>query len=192
MIYNKHPAKQNRCHGWVFLSTNYRGGSNMKSLIVYCSSHGTVEKAASLLSEYLEGEVFTVDLKREGLKMDLSNFENVIIGGSIHAGSIQRKVKQFIKEYHDELLTKELGLFLCCMHDGDVAIEQFNNSFPIELRKNSEAMGLFGGEFLVSKMNFLEKQIVKKVSGVSSDQSNLDLEAIKEFASQLNNPKVPI
>jgi menaquinone-dependent protoporphyrinogen oxidase len=164
----------------------------MKSLIVYCSSHGTTEKAVHLLSENLEGEVFTVDLKREGLKMDLSNFEMVIIGGSIHAGSIQRKVKQFIKEFHAELLTKELGLFLCCMHEGEVAIEQFNNAFPIDLRKNSDAMGLFGGEFLVSKMNFLERQMVKKVSGVSADQSNLDLEAIKEFASKLNNLKVPV
>jgi menaquinone-dependent protoporphyrinogen oxidase len=164
----------------------------MKSLIVYCSSHGTTEKAARLLSESLEGMVFTVDLKRESLKMDLSNIKNVIIGGSIHAGSIQRKVKLFIKEYHDELLTKELGLFLCCIHDGDVAIEQFNNAFPIELRKNSEAMGLFGGEFIVSKMNFLERQIVKKVNGVTTDQSNLDLEAIKEFAARLNNLKVPV
>jgi menaquinone-dependent protoporphyrinogen oxidase len=60
---------------------------------------------------------------------------------------------------------------------------------PQELRKNSTAMGLFGGEFLISEMNFLEKQIVKKVSGATIDQSNLDYEAIKEFASKLNNIK---
>ena len=164
----------------------------MKSLIVYCSSHGTTEKAVRLLSDVLEGVVFTVDLKRENLKVDLCNFKNIIIGGSIHAGNIQKKVKQFIKEYHDELLTKDVGLFLCCMHDGNDAIEQFNNAFPIELRKNSVAMGLFGGEFLVSKMNFLERQMVKKVSGVSSEQSNLDIEAIKEFAERLNTLRIPV
>ena len=164
----------------------------MNILIVYCSSHGTTEKAVRLLTDALEGEVYTVDLKREDLKMDLSNFKKVIIGGSIHAGTIQRKVKHFINEFHDELLTKEVGLFLCCMNEGETAIEQFNHAFPIEIRKNSVAMGLFGGEFLVSKMNFLERQMVKKVSGVSSDQSNLDIEAIREFAAKLNNLRIPV
>ncbi|WP_066253706.1 flavodoxin domain-containing protein [Neobacillus drentensis] len=161
----------------------------MKCLIVYCSSHGTTEKAVSFLTEGLEGKVLAVDLKRDKEKFDLAKFDTVIIGGSIHAGNIQRKIKQFIKNNLDTLLEKDVGLFLCCMHDGESAIEQFNNAFPQELRKNSAAMGLFGGEFLLSEMNFLEKQIVKKVSGATIDQSNLDYEAIKEFASKLNHIK---
>ncbi len=161
----------------------------MKCLIVYCSSHGTTEKAVRFLSEGLGGNVLAVDLKRDKEKFDLANFDTVIIGGSIHAGNIQRKIKQFIKNNLDTLLEKDVGLFLCCMHDGESAIEQFNNAFPHELRKNSAAMGLFGGEFLLSEMNFLEKQIVKKVSGATIDQSNLDYEAIKEFASKLNHIK---
>lgn len=161
----------------------------MKSLIVYCSSHGTTEKAVRFLSESLKGEVLAVDLKREKVKFDLGHFDTVIIGGSIHVGNIQRKIKQFIRNNLDTLLERDVGLFLCCMHDGETAIEQFNNVFPQELRKNSTAMGLFGGEFLLSEMNFLEKQIVKKVSGATVDQSNLDYEAIKAFASKLNNIK---
>lgn len=161
----------------------------MKSLIVYCSSHGTTEKAVRFLSESLKGEVLAVDLKREKVKFDLGHFDTVIIGGSIHVGNIQRKIKQFIRNNFDTLLERDVGLFLCCMHDGETAIEQFNNAFPQELRKNSTAMGLFGGEFLLSEMNFLEKQIVKKVSGATVDQSNLDYEAIKAFASKLNNIK---
>jgi menaquinone-dependent protoporphyrinogen oxidase len=165
---------------------------DMKSLIVYCSSHGTTEKAVRFLSESLEGEVLAVDLKRERIKFDLGHFDTVIIGGSIHAGNIQRKIKQFIKINLDTLLEKDVGLFLCCMHDGETAIEQFNKAFPQELRKNSTAMGLFGGEFLLSEMNYFEKQIVKKVSGATIDQSNLDYEAIKEFASKLNHLKSPV
>ena len=161
----------------------------MKCLIVYCSSHGTTEKAVRFLSEGLEGKVLAVDLKRDKEQLDLAKFDTVIIGGSIHAGNIQRKIKQFIRNNLNTLLEKNIGLFLCCMHDGESAIEQFNNAFPQELRKNSVAMGLFGGEFLLSEMNFLEKQIVKKVSGATIDQSNLDYEAIKEFATKLNHMK---
>ena len=130
--------------------------------------------------------MLAVDLKREKTTVDFAKFNTVIIGGSIHAGNIQRKIKQFIKNNYEVLLEKEIGLFLCCMRDGQTAIEQFNNAFPQELRKNSAAMGLFGGEYLLSGMNFLEKQIVKKVSGATIDQSNLDYEAIKEFAAKLN------
>ncbi|MGG3470596.1 flavodoxin domain-containing protein [Neobacillus pocheonensis] len=161
----------------------------MKSIIVYCSSHGTTEKAVEFLKGQLIGEVLAVDLKRDHVKLELMDFDTVIIGGSIHAGNIQRRIKQFIKQHHDELLEKDFGLFLCCMREGDTAIEQFNNAFPQDLRKNSVALGLFGGEFLFSKMNYFEKQIVKKVVGVTTEQSNLDFEAIREFASKINNVK---
>jgi len=161
----------------------------MKNLIVYCSSHGTTEKAVGLLSENLVGEVLSVDLKREKTIFDLKDFDTVIIGGSIHAGQIQRRIKKFIQNHHEELLEKELGLFLVCMRDGEMAIEQFNNAFPQDLRKSSVALGLFGGEFLVSKMNFFERQVVKKVDGIITDQSKIDLDAIMEFTSRMNNLK---
>jgi menaquinone-dependent protoporphyrinogen oxidase len=164
----------------------------MKSLIVYCSSHGTTEKVVGLLSENLVGEVVSVDLKRDKAAIDLAAYDAVIIGGSIHAGMIQRSIKKFIQTFHDELVEKELGLFLVCMREGEFAVQQFNNAYPQELRKNSVALGLFGGEFLVSKMNFFERQVVKKVDGITIDQSKLDVEAIMEFASRFNHLKMKV
>ena len=108
----------------------------MKTLIVYCSSHGTTEKAVQILSEWMEGEVLAVDLKRDKITFDVRNFDFVIIGGSIHAGSIQGKIEHFIGKHYNELLTKRLGLFLCCWHDGQTAIEQFNEAYPEELRND--------------------------------------------------------
>ncbi|WP_141561122.1 MULTISPECIES: flavodoxin family protein [unclassified Bacillus (in: firmicutes)] len=37
-----------------------------ETLIVYCSMHGTTEKAAAILSELIEGEVLIADLKKGG------------------------------------------------------------------------------------------------------------------------------
>ncbi|MFS0777952.1 flavodoxin domain-containing protein [Neobacillus sp. 3P2-tot-E-2] len=158
----------------------------MKTLIVYCSSHGTTEKAVQMVSEWLEGEVLAVDLKRDKITFDVHDYDFVIIGGSIHAGSIQGKIKNFIGKQYEELLTKKLGLFLCCWHDGETALEQFDKAFLEELRNVSIANGIFGGEFLVSKMNFIERQIVKKVSGVTVDTSNLDTTAIMTFVMKIN------
>ncbi|ULT59191.1 flavodoxin domain-containing protein [Neobacillus drentensis] len=164
----------------------------MKSLIVYCSSHGTTEKVVGILSEHLAGEVVSVDLKRDKTIIDLNDYDTVIIGGSIHAGMIQRRIKKFIQTHHHELLEKDLGLFLVCMRQGELAVEQFNNAYPQDLRKNSVALGLFGGEFLVSEMNFFERQVVKKVDGITADQSKLDMDAIMEFASRFNDLKMKV
>lgn len=158
----------------------------MKILIAYASSHGTTEKAAKLLNECLEGDVELLNL-RKSLSVDLELYDAVVIGGSIHAGGMQGKVKHFIKKYHDSLLTKKIGLYLCCMFEGDKAKEQFDTAFPKDIRDVAVATGLFGGEFIFAKMNFLERMIVKKVSGVTSDASTFDTALVKDFAYRFTN-----
>ncbi len=155
----------------------------MKSLIVYCSAHGTTEKAVQLLSKELEGDITALDLKRDKHDVDVRDFDSIIIGGSIHAGNIQRKVKLFIRNNLDVLLTKKVGLFLCCMYDGVTATDQFDHAFPAGLRQVAVVSGLFGGELIISKINFFEKQIIKKVTGITADTSNFDHASVKEFAA---------
>lgn len=159
----------------------------MKTLIVYCSSHGTTTKAALLLKKKLEGDVVVLNLNRAKLQSDVDLFDAVIIGGSIHAGHIQGKIKKFMKENRDVLMKKKIGLFLCCMREGELAKEQFENAYPLDLREIAVATGFFGGEFLVSKMNFFEKQIVKRVSKVTTDTSRINERAIGEFAYLFNS-----
>lgn len=154
----------------------------MRTLIVYCSSHGTTKKAAEKLKDLLEGPVQLVDLKAEK-EPKLDSFDAVIIGGSIHAGHIQMKLKKFMDKQAPLLLAKRLGLFLCCMREGEIAEEQFNRAFPERLREHAITHGLFGGEFLVSKMNIVERKIIRKVNGVTKETSKLSEPSIKEFAT---------
>ncbi|RSD26781.1 flavodoxin domain-containing protein [Mesobacillus subterraneus] len=158
----------------------------MKSLIVYCSTHGTTAKAAHVLRKQIEGDVIAINLDKTKLHSDLELFDSVIVGGSIHAGSIQAKIKKFIKENEEVLKRKNLGLFLCCMREGKEALQQFEHVFPPGIRESAIARGMFGGEFIFSKMNFFEKVIAKSVSGGTTDLSNLDEEAIREFADTFN------
>lgn len=162
------------------------GGDLMKSLIVFCSTHGTTAKAAHILRKQIEGDVIVVNLERTKLHSDMDLFDSVIIGGSIHGGSIQAKMKKFMKEHRDVLPRKNLGLFLCCMKEGLEANEQFDYVFPHVLREAAIVKGLFGGEVIFSKMNLFEKIIVKNVSHLKDDTSHLDLDAISEFARTFN------
>jgi len=158
----------------------------MKVLIVYCSSHGTTTKAALLLKKQIKGDVIVLNLNKAKLHSDVDLFDAVIIGGSIHTGSVQGRIKKFVKENLSVLKTKKIGLFLCCMREGQIAQEQFENAYPLELRERAIATGFFGGEFLVSKMNFFEKQLVKRVGKVTADISRIDEQAIGEFADSFN------
>jgi menaquinone-dependent protoporphyrinogen oxidase len=157
----------------------------MSTLIVYVTSHGCTEKAAQMLAEQLKDEVNLVNLKKSS-RPDLSAFDTIIIGGSIHAGRIQGRVKRFCQDHLDTLKQKRLGLFLCCMEEGDTAQKQFDEAFPAELRTHAAAAGLFGGEFDFDKMNFIQRAIIKKIAGTSENVSKIKKDNIHQFAATLN------
>ena len=71
---------------------------NMKTVIVYASSHGTTAKVANLIREKLDSTSIQILNLKDKPNIDLSNYETVIIGGSVHAGSIKSEVKKFINK----------------------------------------------------------------------------------------------
>lgn len=158
----------------------------MKTAIIYATSRGTTEKAAEKLKNHLRSDVTLINLKK-AKSINLADYDAIILGSSIHAGMVQGKMKKFIKAKQDDLHGKKLGLYICCMYEADRAKLQFETAYPEELRKIAVASGLFGGEFDFSKMNFLEKFIVKKVDGHATDISTLSDEEIEKFAKVFAN-----
>jgi menaquinone-dependent protoporphyrinogen oxidase len=156
----------------------------MKTAIIYATKHGCSDKCAQTLANELDITTKLFNLESDK-KINLNSFDTVIIGGSIHAGMINKKVKSFIDKNHDALLKKKLGLFLCCMYDGAKALEQFQNVFPETLRNKAQAHGLFGGELDFEKMNFLEKAIIKKIANIEKSTSNINYPNIKSFAKKM-------
>ncbi len=157
----------------------------MQTLIVYQSKHGTTEKIAKGIQMsfgYDKCEIANLNAKNI---INIDKFERIIIGGSIHAGTIQKGIKKFISKYREELLNKELGLFLCCMYKGDERINQFNNAYPTELRDIAKAKGIFGGELIFDKMNFIERFIVKKTTKTEESISDIDSNAVSIFINDM-------
>lgn len=158
--------------------------SGMKCLIVYRSRHGTTQKVVYQLAMGLApAEVVTIDLNVNS-NPDLSLFDTIIIGGSIHAGQIQKEITRFCQVNRVTLLTKRVGLFICFMNKKD-GQQELQNAFPQELIQHAEALGLMGGELLFEKMNFIERLIVRRVSGVKQTVSALNQEAITSFLTRI-------
>jgi len=156
-----------------------------RTVIIYASNHGTTRKVAEKIAQNLKKNDVTLHNIGKDEKIDLSPFNQIIIGGSIHAGMIQRRLQTFIRKNMAILLEKPLGLFLCCMHEEE-AQNQFNKAFPELLRHHAKSQQWVGGEFLFDNMNFIEKFMVKKIAGIKDSTSKLDEDKIDAFAEEMD------
>lgn len=156
----------------------------MKIAIIYSTKHGCADKCARTLANEIDTNTALINLELS-TDVNLDAFNTIILGGSIHAGAINKRIKKFIDNYEDILLTKKLGLFLCCLFEGEKALKQFQDAYPETLRNKAIAHGLFGGELDFEKMNFFEKAIVKKVANIEESTSMINYSNIKEFAKKI-------
>lgn len=160
----------------------------MKTALIYATLHGTTKKAAEYIAENLsEDEVTLIPL--EGKEIDLTPYDTVTLGASIHMGVVASKMKRFCKSNLEELQTKNIGLFVCGMEpDLDRQNYEVETSYPLELQKIAKAVCFAGGEFLFEKMNFIQRTIIKKI--VKSDQnvSQIHFDVLDHFVSQMKKP----
>jgi menaquinone-dependent protoporphyrinogen oxidase len=157
----------------------------MKNLILFASQHGCAEKCAISLKAKLHGETTLCRIGKNKIP-ELDGFDQIIIGGSIHRGNIQIKLQHFMADHGFSLMTKRIGLYLCCMYEGDVAKEQFNNAFPDVLRSEAVTQSIFGGEFDFDKMNIFERLFTRGIAGIKTSTSNLKQFEIDKFADEMN------
>ena len=157
----------------------------MKTLLVYTSKHGTTEKIAEMIQEQSQQNIELCNLK-DCKKPDINEYSKVIIGTSFHAGRINSRVKKFIKRNKDTLLIKKIAIYVCGMNKQDIN-KNIELNFNEEIRKHAFACDWLGGEFLTTKMNGLERAMVKKVAGVDNTISEIKKNNISEFITAINN-----
>lgn len=160
----------------------------MRTMIAYATKHGTTEKCARMLSESIGGQVDLVDLDKNS-EVSLENYDTVIIGGSVYAGSIRKEVTAFCKKHLETLKTKNTGLFICGLGEGAEAEKELKASFPAELLESAKAKAAFGGELIFGNLNFLERVIMKKMAKTDKDLSTLHEDVIKDFSAQMTKVK---
>ncbi len=157
----------------------------MNTAIIYMSKHGTTEKVAQLIGDELKTDSISLIDLRKNKSPNINNFDLVIIGGSIHAGFIQKRVKNFCIENHQLLSNKMVALFVCGMLFKEKTVE-LEKAFPPELSLHASEKAFLGGEFIFEKMNFLEKMIIKKVSKIEKSTSQIDKQTLNKFIKSIN------
>lgn len=157
------------------------------TIIVYASRHGTTAAYAKKLLELLNGNVDLCSLDQRGGSLpDMSFYDTVVIGGSIHYGKNSKLIVSFVKNNIDFLHTRRLGLFVTSFFDGDKALEQLGNAYPKELLDKAIVTDYFDGELLYPKMNIFEKLVSKAVLRAEEIQPIIAKSKIVDFANKLN------
>lgn len=153
----------------------------MITTIFYASKYGFTAKCVDYYKQNLNGNIKVVNLKNppENMGDVMDQSDRIIIGGSVYVGLIQKEVKDFLTTHHDELLSKDLGLFMCGMRDEQEISQELDANFPKELRDHATFVSWLGGEFDFDKLSWIDKMIVKKIAKVNKTttvfrQSELD------------------
>lgn len=157
----------------------------MSTLIAYATKYGFTRTCAEILAKRLDEKADICDLSSS--HPDPAPYDKVIVGGSIYAFKIRKPAARFCTENLNTLKGKKLGLFICGMAEGDDARKQLESVFPKELLSVAIAKESFGGGYDFSKMTFLEKLIMKKITGSDKSQSRIKEDNITRFAEQMKN-----
>lgn len=157
----------------------------MKTLIVYASNRNSMGSIVMKMKEALGENTIHVNLNKQP-NPSVKDFQRIIIGGSVFAGQINKKVAAFCSGNIEELQEKELGLFVACTGKGEAANWQLTDAFPEELRVAAKSTAVFSGMYDSNPMNFLRKLIVRKGSGSGKNNGNADYRAVQEFSRRMD------
>lgn len=157
------------------------------TLVVYASRHGTTAEYAKQMLKLLDGNVDLCFLNERADTMpDMSHYNTIVIGGSIHYGKNSKLVIDFTKKNIEWLKTKRLGLFVTSFFDGEKALDQLHNAYPKELLERAIVADYFDGELLYPKMNFWERLVAKAVLKAEEITPIISKPKITDFANKLN------
>jgi menaquinone-dependent protoporphyrinogen oxidase len=158
----------------------------VKVLIAYRSKYGTTESCAQALSGRIKAETTLADLHK-GSVPDVHGFEVVLVGGSIYGGRIQRDVTSFCEGRGETLLKRRIGLFLCCLSQGEHAKEQLQTAFPEWLAAHAFQRSLFGGDVHYDRLTLLDRLLVRGLPRPPRGISLVDTKAIAAMADMVNS-----
>lgn len=156
----------------------------MKTIIIFSTKYGSVEKVALMLKSHLKGEVVIANVKTNPA---FSEFDVVILGGSVYAGRVQKEMRGFVKRNQRALSEKTIGLYVCAGTDKEGSINSYlRNNFTPELYDKAVAKENLGYEYELEKFSFIDRLIVRIV-GVKKSAAEYFEEKIKRFAEAVNN-----
>ena len=157
----------------------------MKTLIAYRSKYGAAASCARALAQRLTMETVVADLAQRPWP-DPSQFDAVLIGGSIYTGRIQREVGRFCESNRRALSGRPVGLYICCMYQGDQAQAQLQGAYPQWLSSRAFVARSVGGELHRGELSLFDRFLLLGLPRSTMDVLAIDVAAVETVAAACN------
>lgn len=160
----------------------------MKTIIIYATKYGFTKECVDELKNQLNGDVLAVDILKDSIS-SLDAFDQIIIGGSIYMGQINRKLRTFCENNLESITSKRLGLFLCCglLENFEQSI---SNAFPSQLIEKAVSKECFGGQLRTEIMKGPDRLITNMMKKATANQGRPEAtkltENINRMAADMN------
>jgi len=153
----------------------------VKSLIVFSSKYGSTKECACILKDKLAGETDILNLDEKN-EINLSNYENIILGAAIYAGKISKEMKKFLKNKKEDILKKNIYIFMLAGENS----ENYKKNYPREIMEKCTMFRYFGSELKLEEVALPLRLIIKYIIK-GKNHKELKMENIEEMAKQIGD-----
>lgn len=159
----------------------------MKTAIIYSTTQGTTEKAATYIAQKLKDDEVTIIKLKKRTRVNVADYERIILGGSIYLGEIQSVMSKFCNDNFDELLNNpNIGIFVCGIETELIRQdEELEMAFPKKIFQHAAATAFVGGEIIFEKLNPTQKFIAKNMLKVDKSTEFFRYDLMDIFVNQL-------
>lgn len=169
-------------------------------LIAYGTSEGHTARIAEYLAEVIRGhghEAYPVNLKN-ARALEVQGYDTVIVGASVHMGTHECCVMDFVRQNRDNLERLPSAFFSVSLAARDASeaahkeVEGYIEKFVQQTGWRPRKVGRFAGALVYTRYGFFKRWIMRKIArdkgspdiDTSRDYVYTDWDAVKRFAEE--------
>ncbi|UTF52088.1 flavodoxin domain-containing protein [Natronosalvus rutilus] len=141
-------------------------------LILYGTGEGQTAAVARRIGEKIAErghETTVVDAAETEPDLEVEDFDAVLVGASIHAGTHQEAVTEFVRSWRAVLAAKPTAFFQVSLssasEEGRTQAAGYVDEFVETTGWHPDRVGLFGGALRYSEYGFLKRLLMKQIAG---------------------------
>ena len=171
----------------------------MNSLLIYSSTDGQTKKICEeIKSHSINEKTFKITSIEEVSRLNLQNFDQIIIGASIRYGNHNKKVHEFVEKNKDILSSKKNAFFSVNVvarkpEKGEPNTNPYVQKFLKKTKWRPKKLGVFAGKIDYPSLNFINRNMIRLIMFITrgpTDTKNIyeftNWESVKSFTKELD------
>ena len=178
----------------------------MKLLIVYATREGQTRKIAFRLADHLRGSGAEVEVHdaRRPFSLALRDFDHLIFGASMHAGGLEKEIRDFIARHQAEISARPRSFFLVLLSAAtkdktlrDEWLRDAESKFKEQIPVVFDHFEMVAGALRYSQYPLPLKWIMQRIArqagegtDISQDYEYTDWDQVKNFAKTIASERL--